>query len=98
MPSARGELRQLKIHEVLTEVEYHRLSYKYGNVFTAETGAEALERIISDMDLERMRDQLEKDVEEASPAVRKKMLARLKLVKSLLKAHIRPDWMFLAHE
>lgn len=92
---ARAELRNIQLHTVLSEVEYHRLSLKYGNVFTAETGAGSLKVIIEGIDLVAMREQVESEIETASVAVRKKLLIRLRLLKSLTKADIRPEWMFL---
>ena len=92
---ARAEVNNLDLHSVISEVEYHRLSLKYGNVFAAETGAEALKKILEKMDFDGMRKNLEQELDDASPLMRKKILARLRLIKSLKKAKIRPEWMFL---
>src|SRR3989338_887973 len=92
---ARNEIKILKPHTVLSEVEYHKLSLKYGNVFEAETGAEALKKIIERLDLLSLGNELEEKAKNVSPAIRKKILQRLRLIKSLLKARSKPEWMFL---
>ena len=93
---AKSELKNLTMHTVLSEVEYHRLSIKYGTVFKAETGAEALKRIVEAFDFPSMILNLEGEAALASPANRKKLVTRLRLAKSLAKSNIRPDWMFLS--
>ncbi len=93
---AKSELKGLSMHTVLSEVEYHRLSIKYGTVFKAETGAEALKRIVESFDFPSMIQKLEGEAALASPANRKKMVTRLRLMKTLAKSNIRPEWMFLS--
>ena len=84
------------MHTVLSEVEYHRLSIKYGTVFKAETGAEALKRIVESFDFASIVQKLEGEAALASPANRKKIVTRLRLMKTLAKSNIRPEWMFLS--
>jgi len=92
---AKAELRSLALHRVISEVDYHKLSLKFGNVFSAASGAEALKTIIESIDLEAMVTMLEGSLPDATAANRKKILQRLKLAKSMIRARIRPEWMFL---
>ncbi len=70
---------------------------KYSSLFEAEVGAEAIHTIFKNMNLGEVEKQLETELEKAGPAERIKLLKRLNLVRSLKRANIRPDWMFLTH-
>ncbi|MES2952978.1 MAG: DNA-directed RNA polymerase subunit beta' [Patescibacteria group bacterium] len=80
---------------VLDEALYHKFSMRYGSVFEAEIGAEAVFKLFKNLDLTKLETQLLKEEEEASPAERIKVLKRLNIVKSMRKAGVRPEWMFL---
>ena len=92
---AKSELKNLKLHVVLSEVDYHRLSLKYAGVFKAGTGAEALRKICESIDISALHARLEAELEDATPVARKKILGRLRLVKSMERSRVRPEWMFL---
>ncbi len=102
----KNELRQLreKVKEevldvkplrILSEVIYHNLSLKYGEMFEAGTGAEVIRDLFNKVDLQKTVDELVKESNEAPPATKKKVLRRLKLFQGMLKAKVRPEWMFL---
>lgn len=91
----KNELKNLKVYNVLSEVDYHRLVLKYSNVFRAGTGAETLRTICEGIDLSRMKADLERELETASPLARKKILARFRMAKSMERSRVRPEWMFL---
>ncbi len=85
----------LKKYATLSEMEYRDLSMKYGHVFTAGTGAEALQEIFSNIDLEEERASLKKEIEESSSGSRKKKYIRLRLLEGMQLEDIDPSWMFL---
>jgi DNA-directed RNA polymerase subunit beta' len=89
------ELVEIKRFKILSEVEYHELSLKYGEVFEAGTGSETLRKIFENIDLKKEIVKMEKELEESTPQNRKKILRRLKLFRGMEKAKIRPEWMFL---
>ncbi|MBI2626338.1 MAG: DNA-directed RNA polymerase subunit beta' [Candidatus Nealsonbacteria bacterium] len=89
------EVNSLKVMRVLSEVEHHSFSLKYGEVFEAGTGAETLKKIFQGMDLKKAIDQLGKEQESDSPANRRKNLRRLRILKGMLKVGVKPEWMFL---
>ena len=93
--TAREEVNSLKLMRVLSEVEYHAFSLKYGEVFEAGTGAEALKKIFQEMDLKKIVKELSKDQEKTSPINRRKILRRIRVIKGMLKSGVRPEWMFL---
>jgi DNA-directed RNA polymerase subunit beta' len=92
---AKTEVKSLRLHQVLSEVEYHRLSLKYTGLFDAGIGAEALRDIFVKMDLEDLKTTLNAELEAASPVLKKKILKRIHLMSALEIGSVRPEWMFL---
>jgi DNA-directed RNA polymerase subunit beta' len=92
---AKEELSELEPLKVISEVEYHSYSMKYGGVFEAGIGAEAIRNILEKIDLEAMAKGLEEEIsqDKAASAKAKKTAKRLRLVKGMLKARVRPEWM-----
>jgi len=89
------EVKSLYQHQILSELEYRDLSMKYGQVFEAGTGAETLRNIFKEINLEAMAKELSDQAKRATPGLKKKILKRLRLVEGMLRAKIRPEWMFL---
>jgi len=92
---ARREVSELKYLKVLSEVEYQNLSLKYGEVFEAETGSEALRKIFSKINLNEEISKLRKQLQESEQIDRRKILRRLKIFRKMQEQKIRPEWMFL---
>lgn len=93
--AAKDELSKIKELSVLSEVEYQNLSMKYGHIFEAGTGAEALRKICERVDLGKTIEKLKKELDDASPLNRRKILFRIKTLQGMKDAGIRPEWMFL---
>jgi len=89
------EVRGLYLHEILSEVEYRNFSLKYGQVFEAGTGAETLRKIFEETNLDALAKQLNDQTQKAGPVLEKKIFKRLCLIEGLIRAKIRPEWMFL---
>ncbi len=93
---ALNEVKKLRKHKILSEVDYYDLSLRYGEVFKAGIGAEAVDKIFEEIDLSEVIKEVEEGLEKTSSAsTRKKLNRRLRLVKSLNRAGVRPEWMFL---
>lgn len=92
--TARDELALLQPLQIVSEVEYRTLSLKYGHFFTAGIGAEVLRKICENIDLGKLARQLETELADAGAAKRKRAIRRLSLVRSFMKAKVRPEWMF----
>ncbi|MBI2063772.1 MAG: DNA-directed RNA polymerase subunit beta' [Candidatus Yanofskybacteria bacterium] len=89
-------LKSLKKYQVLSELEFRDLSLKYGEVFEAGIGAEAIRKLMEEMDLGEEIKRGENYLKETdNPTVQKKMMRRLKILKRMLKNDIRPEWMIL---
>jgi DNA-directed RNA polymerase subunit beta' len=92
---ARREIDEIKLGFVMDEVTYHKYAVKYGSLFEASIGAEAIFEILKKVDLAKLKENLEKEYDESGSADREKLSKRLSLAKQMLKANIRPEWMFL---
>ena len=92
---AKEELLDIKPLRILSEVVYHTLSMKFGEVFEAGTGAEVVKEIFEKVDLNAETEKIAEEARQAPPATKKKVLRRLKLFQGMLRANIRPEWMFL---
>ncbi|PJE76208.1 DNA-directed RNA polymerase subunit beta' [Candidatus Uhrbacteria bacterium CG10_big_fil_rev_8_21_14_0_10_48_11] len=92
---AERELKELKPMKIISESTYHDLSLKYGHVFTAAIGAEAIYELLERIDLSVLLDELKTELAGASGAKVEKITRRLKLTKSFIQNHLRPEWMIL---
>ncbi|MBU6310518.1 DNA-directed RNA polymerase subunit beta' [Patescibacteria group bacterium] len=93
LTAAKADVERIRPGVVLDELEYHRFTVKYGTFFEAGIGAEAIYSIFKSLNLEALAKELEKELEEGSD--REKVSKRLSLIKSMIQAGIRPEWMFL---
>ncbi|RJQ29345.1 DNA-directed RNA polymerase subunit beta' [Candidatus Parcubacteria bacterium] len=93
----REILEKLRPGEVLTETEYFTLARRFGNVFKAGTGAEAVRHILEQIDLRKEVQKVERDLEkQKDPTANIKQLRRLKMLKMMVKNGSRPEWMILS--
>jgi len=92
---AREEIVQLKPFKILSEIEYRELSLKYGEIFKAGTGAETLKRVFEKINLSKEIKKIEEILDKNLPVDRKKNLRRLRILKRMKRAGVRPEWMFL---
>ena len=95
MTDIKHEIESITVGSILDEMHYHKYSMKYSTLFDARIGAEAIYDIFKKLDLVLLRDQLEKARETAGAAERTKLDKRLSLVKGMIHAEVRPEWMFL---
>jgi DNA-directed RNA polymerase subunit beta' len=92
----RANLKTLRKFQILSELDYRDLSLKYGEVFEAGIGAETVRRLLEGINLEELATQVDHDYkQEVNPLEVRKVARRLKLVRSMLKAGIRPEWMIM---
>ncbi len=93
--TAKKELRGLQVKSIISENAYQDLSLKYGHVFEARIGAEAVRLLLQKLDLKQLIKDLDKDIATCIPSKRKKLIRRSRLIKSLLANKIKPEWMIL---
>ena len=83
--------------QLLSEEEFYDAQDEFGDdAFEASIGAEAIKKVLVDLDLEQERVKIREDLAETgSEAKRKKLVKRLKLVDSFRESGCRPEWMIL---
>lgn len=91
----KEELRGLHLHQVISEIEYHRLAKKFGDVFAASIGAESVQKILAGLKLEELAKKLESNLPSQSPIQQRKTFRRLSVIQGMTRAHMRPECMFL---
>jgi len=91
----KTELKELKPLLIITEQEYQNLSMKFGHLFEAGIGADAVRKLLSKINLEKSIKKLEEKLTGAQDAKREKLVKRLKLLKNFRNNNIRPEWMVL---
>ncbi|MEK7557412.1 MAG: DNA-directed RNA polymerase subunit beta', partial [Patescibacteria group bacterium] len=91
----KKEIDSLFPGKVLDEAVYHKYSLKYGSLFEAGVGAEAVFKMFKAVDLDQLSKEIEKQLETAGATEREKAQKRLNLVKTLRRSGVRPEWMFL---
>ncbi|MFQ5397981.1 MAG: DNA-directed RNA polymerase subunit beta' [Anaerolineae bacterium] len=94
--SSREQLESLAQMAFLNENEYRELKSKFGNVFRADMGAEALYDILKRMDLDKLSKELWRELRTTrSKQAAKRATKRLQVVEALRKSGNRPEWMIL---
>jgi DNA-directed RNA polymerase subunit beta' len=92
----KNNLKSLRKYQILSELDYRDLSIKYGEVFEAGIGAESVRKLLEEVDLGILLDQLEGELKnETNPLEQKKVSRRIKFVKSMHRNNIRPEWMIM---
>ena len=82
--------------QVLSEKEYHEAEEKYGKgSFKAEMGAEAIRKLLAEIDLDKLANKLKKELEKASEQKKAKLVKRLDTVESFRLSGNRPEWMVM---
>jgi DNA-directed RNA polymerase subunit beta' len=92
---AKAELKSIKPNAVISELEYRELSMRFGHIFQAGIGAEAIRDIITEIDLEAFIVEREEELKNTTEMKQKKIFKRIKLVASLLQNNIKPEWMVM---
>ncbi len=94
--TTQKELKDLKPLLIISENVYQNLSLKYGHIFEAGIGAEAIKNLLERIDLAKTVKAVEKELSTAIDSKKEKLIKRLKLFRSLEKNNIRPEWMVLS--
>ncbi len=96
MERALDDVKTLEEKQLLSENRYRELAERWGNVFTAGMGAEAVRDIVAKLDLDTMADELRREMRTTkSKQRRKKAAKRLRVVENFRKSGNRPEWMVL---
>ncbi len=92
----RQELMGIQAMQFLNEAQFRDLADRWGTVFEAGMGAEALYDICQDLDLSQLAEDLRTQIRSTrSKQLKKKAIKRLRVAESLRKSLNRPEWMIL---
>lgn len=91
--TAKDELKSLAKLKIISELEYFNLSSRYGQVFSAGIGAEAVRRVLESIKVEEEIKKLKNELNDEEIADKKKILKRIKLFQGFLKAGLKLEWM-----
>ena len=90
-----GNIRELEQGQIISEKEYRDLKEKYEDDFQAGMGAESVKKILEQMDLDILSNDLKHDFFSSSGQKKIKILKRLEVVESFRLSCNRPEWMIL---
>ena len=85
----------LSLHQLLSEAEYREKREKYGNAFDAGMGAEAVKKMLLQLDLNQLEAELRAEMHECSSQRKVRVVRRLEVVESFLASGNKPEWMIL---
>ena len=90
-------LTSLNKGQIISEEEYDKYLDEFGDEsFEVAIGAEAIKKLLSELDLNQELIKIKEDLEQTSSELkRKKLVKRLKLVESFLSSGSKPEWMIL---
>ena len=92
---AKSHLSGLKYKDVISELTYQQLAEKFGPVFKAAIGAEAIEVLLRDVNLEEEYARLKGKLVTSKGQTKKKIARRLNLIKHFLNNGTKAEWMVL---
>lgn len=81
--------------QLLTESEYRDYLDRYGNRFQAGMGAEAIKKLLEEIDLEELVKELRQELKSSSGQRRVRAIRRLEVAEAFRKSGTRPEWMIL---
>ena len=88
-------LTPLDKKQLLTEKEYREMRDRYGDEFEAAMGAEAVQTLLKEIDLDQLSAELTAEVEKSSGQKRVRILKRLEVVEAFRISGNRPEWMIM---
>lgn len=81
--------------QILNEKEYAEMRERYEDDFEAGMGAEAIKKLLQDIDVPTLRDELTAELEDATGQKRVKLLKRLDVVDAFYNSGNKLEWMIL---
>ena len=85
----------LSKNQILSEKEYRDMREKYEDDFDAGMGAEAVKKLLQDIDLEKLSEQLRKELKDASGQKKARIVKRLEVVDAFRLSGNKPEWMII---
>jgi DNA-directed RNA polymerase subunit beta' len=90
------ELKAIRVGEIINESRHAEMRDKWGPLFEAGMGAEAIYAILKTIDMEALSQTIRETIKSTrSKQAKKKEIKRLRVVEALRRANNRPEWMVL---
>lgn len=86
---------ELQYKQLLSEREYREAYDKYGNRFEAAMGAEAIKKLLQDIDLEKEAEELKRQLIDTTGQKRVRIIKKLEVIESFRVSGNKPEWMIL---
>ena len=90
------DVSSIKVGLLLTETRCRELRDQYPEIFTAGMGAESVLELLKILDLDQVRDELQREADELSGQRRMKAIKRLRVIEAFRKSGNKPEWMVLS--
>ena len=90
-PAVTGLTKQ----QLLSEAEYREYRDKYGSAFEAGIGAEAIKKLLQELDLDELSAELRREIAQSSGQRRVRAVRRLEVVEAFRASGNDPAWMIL---
>ncbi len=81
--------------QILSDKDYRDMREKYEDDFDAGMGAEYVQKLLAEIDLEALSAELKEELEDATGQKRARLLKRLEVVESFRLSGNRPEWMIM---
>jgi len=88
-----AEIESLQLLKLLNEEECRKLKDKYGDIFEAGMGAEAILQVLKQIDMNALHQELHEQIRSTSGGNRKRVSQRLQLVEAFKLSGNKPEWM-----
>ena len=85
----------LEKKQTLSDKEYRAYYEKYGSTFKVGMGAEAIETLLKEVNLEEEAESLKNEIEKSSGQKKLRLVKRLDCIQSFIESGNRPEWMIL---
>jgi DNA-directed RNA polymerase subunit beta' len=95
LKASNAEIERLRPLKLLNEEECRKLKDKYGDVFEAGMGAEAILQVLRQIDVDALHQELRGQIRSTSGGYRKRVSQRLQLVEAFKLSGNKPEWMVL---
>ncbi|RDU21828.1 DNA-directed RNA polymerase subunit beta' [Anaerosacchariphilus polymeriproducens] len=87
---------ELQYKQVLSEKEYQEAREKYGSRFRVGMGAEAIQELLQNIDLEKDVRELKTGLKDATGQKRARIIKRLEVVEAFRGSGNKPEWMIMS--
>jgi DNA-directed RNA polymerase subunit beta' len=91
----KGEIKKMKVGQILREGDYQEALERHGNKFKAETGARGVREMLVRIDMGQLVSTLHKDLKTATGQKRLKIIKRLRVAEAFQRSDNKPGWMIM---